>query len=1587
MTQITTTLSGGLAINGGTFNLSAGSSSGALSMTTDGTYNLINYAGSDTIAGGNNDAALNADLRVGNPVYGLTYNFHDTGAGVIQLLVTGVAATSSNWITDGSSSWATAANWSSSAIPNSIGSAAIFAGQAATHNQLIRSVTLDGNETVGTVFFDSPNGESYLINQGTGGSLIFNTGSSASAAITANAGSHYIYAPVSLSSNLDINTIGTSTLTIGGNMNNATGTNTLTKDGTGTLVLAGSNTYGPAAGTVGTTINAGTVRFSSSGAFSTGDIAVTSTPNPVTLQAGAAGLTVGNNINLASGLIVTVDTQAYTSNLSGTISGAGSAVTKIGSGTLILSGPNSYTGTTTISAGTLQLGNAGVGGYVSGNILDNSALVLNRTDDYALGNIISGTGTLTQNGTDNVTLNGSNTFTGNTVISAGTLTTGNALALQNSTLNYNGQGGNISFGTLTAVTLGGFIGGQSLALTNSTPAPVALTIQGAGTNTYTGTLSGGGSLTMIGSGTETIGSGASGGANYSGGTTVANGTLVLGGVTQISDGVIGLTGLNGVSNLTIADSAQVNSSSTLYLEDLPLNQGATQFYPASSNLLVKGNSQLTVAGLSIGLPGGTRVASSTVTVQDSATLTVNGAFNLESTAGTTASTNVVNLNGGTLATQNFTLAGGNGTTQLARVRLNGGVLKALAGDPSGSQFIPNTLGINTYVDGGGAIINTNSFNDTIATSLQHGTITTGGTTDGGLTKTGAGVLSLTTNATYTGPTVISGGTLRLAVPGPLVAAYSFDNTTATPTGSPSTISNSGNGGSAMDGTVNTVVSGVNIVSGGPTINGVSGNALQFTGDGSSVVINSGITNLSSAASWTVSTWIQTTEAGATIFSKNSTGATPWTTGNSIFYLSNASTGTTASPDAGTVPSAVRYAGGFMAGAATANVSNGAWHMVTYVDNAGTKSIYIDGVLSALSQTGFTTADVGNQVLLGYAPDTVAADGTYQLSGNLDDLNFFNTALTAGQISSLMATNKAFGSTPNTGVNTLAPTTAVNITTSGSSLDVNGTIQTIASLSGVAGTSVTLGGGQLTVGDATSTLFAGNITDSGGALSQTGGSLTKQGAGMLTLSGSNTYNGPTTITAGTLKAGSTTALSSASAFNVSGGTLDASSYANTIAGLTVSPTGALILGLGNVLTVSSAPSFAGTLNISSGTPSSLPEILISYTGGYSGAFTTTFGIPTGDALSYTSGALELISTATGPSSLIWAGGTGNWNTTDTNWTNASTLATGQQYSDISNSTASPVTGDSVAFNDGSGVYNVTINSASVHPTSVTFNNSLNNYNISGSGVGIAGAGSVTLTGTGTVTLSSSNTYTGGTFVNAGKLVLASANAFPAGTLLNVSSGATVQIAQHSGGSPYVPSISVLNNGGTIDITNNALVIKNANGSIGTISSEIAVGYSGGAWNANSDSSHLTSLAVITSSTAEFDSKHLTAVGVATGLTSFEGGTVSASDVLIKYTYYGDALLTGSVTTADYAAIDNGFLTRATGWQNGDFNYDGSVNGSDYTLIDNAFNTQGAQLLSQIASPTAQIAGSGASSAVPEPTSLGLLGITAMGLLGRRNRRRK
>jgi autotransporter-associated beta strand protein len=77
---------------------------------------------------------------------------------------------------------------------------------------------------------------------------------------------------------------------------------------------------------------------------------------------------------------------------------------QLGSGTLVLTGTNTYSGGTTISAGTLQIGNGGTTGSITGNVTDNGTLAFNRSDAMTFGGVISGAGSLVQLGSDTLTL-------------------------------------------------------------------------------------------------------------------------------------------------------------------------------------------------------------------------------------------------------------------------------------------------------------------------------------------------------------------------------------------------------------------------------------------------------------------------------------------------------------------------------------------------------------------------------------------------------------------------------------------------------------------------------------------------------------------------------------------------------------------------------------------------------------------------------------------------------------------------------------------------------------------------------------------------------------------------------------------------------------------------------------------------------------------------------------------------------------------------------------------------------------------------------------------------------------------------------
>jgi len=150
---------------------------------------------------------------------------------------------------------------------------------------------------------------------------------------------------------------------------------------------------------------------------------------------GASGACVGNGNSQSTSPTWRIGARNTTSTFAGIIADSGgTSLIKIGTGTLILSGNNTYSGTTTISGGILQIGaGGGTGSLGPGNVTDNALLVYNCYGNVTVGSQISGSGSLVQAGNGVLTLSSANTFTGTTFISAGTLALTNAGALVSST--------------------------------------------------------------------------------------------------------------------------------------------------------------------------------------------------------------------------------------------------------------------------------------------------------------------------------------------------------------------------------------------------------------------------------------------------------------------------------------------------------------------------------------------------------------------------------------------------------------------------------------------------------------------------------------------------------------------------------------------------------------------------------------------------------------------------------------------------------------------------------------------------------------------------------------------------------------------------------------------------------------------------------------------------------------------------------------------------------------------------------------------------------------------------------------------------
>jgi autotransporter-associated beta strand protein len=723
------------------------------------TYDLFKYTG--TLTGTPSSSLFTIGSATANPAYTYTFGTSTSGGNYVTLTVTqtGVSAA---WQTNGNGNWSYSANWNGG-VPHNAGDTASF-GSVITSPA---TVTLDANETVAQVSFNNAN--SYTIS---GANTLTLDSGGLGASLIVSSGSHSINVPISLNDNLSTTIATGSTLTVGGVIANASSTETLTVNGPGTTALTQANTYGPSsAGTVGTTLASGILNIGNNTSLGAGDLAVSGNG---TLQAGAAGLVLANNISITGGATATLDDNGNTFQINGLISqsSASGLLTKVGSGTVILTSNETYGGITTISNGTLQLGNAGTTGSVAGGIVDNATLASSRSDNYSLGNAISGTGNFNQIGAGNLTLTAANSFSGTTTVGNGTLTLGNANALQNSTLNYNNQGGTFSFGTQTAPVIGALSGAQNLGLATTGGTVVGLTVGGNGASTtYSGALSGasGSGLTFNGVGTFTLSGNSSsflGSLTASGGFTTFTGQIGASGAAantisvntatfnlnggsiyaatfygndagtslfNMNGGTLNLSGVLGVNSSNGASQGLVAlNSGTVSVGSVTIGRASdaitTPQTAGSSTVGLYVNGATVTVSTTVGIGTSTSTASSAEMRVDSGSVTVGGITDIADNNGRYS---ILDLNGGTFNGPAIQIGNSADGTDDAELLVRGSAVLTTGTIQLGgnaSQVAGNNdfyaIGGTSYIGAGGIVSSTvggtttNTVNLGLATSAQ-----------------------------------------------------------------------------------------------------------------------------------------------------------------------------------------------------------------------------------------------------------------------------------------------------------------------------------------------------------------------------------------------------------------------------------------------------------------------------------------------------------------------------------------------------------------------------------------------------------------------------------------------------------------------------------------------------------------------------------------------------------------------------------------------------------------------------------------------------------------------------------------------------
>ncbi|EBD6722321.1 autotransporter outer membrane beta-barrel domain-containing protein [Salmonella enterica subsp. enterica serovar Soerenga] len=902
----------------------------------------------------------------------------------------------------------------------------------------------------------------------------------------------------------------------------------LTKTGAGTLILNAENTY-----TGGTTISDGTLIATNVEALGTGNV----TDN-ATLELNTGG--------------------DFTNNISGS-----GQVVKSGDETLTLSGSNTYTGGTIISGGTLVA--TTVEALGTGDVTDNAVLELNTGGTFD--NVISGSGQVVKSGDDALTLSGSNTYTGGTTISGGTLVATNVEAL--------GSGDVTDDATLELNTGGDFA--NNIGGTGSVVKSGDKTLTLSGTNSYTGgtTISGG---TLVANNVEALGTG----------DVTNNATLELntggdfdnaisgsGQVVKSGDKTLTLSGANSYSGATTI------SGGTLIATHV--NALGTGAIDNRASLLLDASGQFTVTDLTTESGGNTEIGAgstlqaTTLTQKSDSTLTINlnsntvdpviHAASQVSLAGTLDITGVGDvldsdpastddLDTFTLIASDKTIAGDFEKLTVAGMDADLADFITVDGriDGTGKQY-ELTTALTWYADRDDAVTDAHgTFNLTNAdgsfavnTVLENvdATLDPASATgwDGtSLIKQGAGTLILNAENTYTGGTTISGGTLVATNVDALGSgAVTDDATLELNTGGTFDNAISGSGQVVKSGDDVLTLSGANSYSGGTLISDGTLVASNVEALGTGDVTNNATLELNTGGDF------DNAISGSGQVVKS---------GDETLTLSGSNT----------------YTGGTLISDGTLVASN--------VEALGTGDVTDDAVLELNTGGTFDNVISGSGQVVKSGDDALTLSGSNTYTGG--------TTISGG---TLVATNvDALGSGDVTDDATLELNTggtfdnAISgsgqvvksgdkmLTLSGANSYSGGTLISDGTL--VASNVEALGTGDVT-NDAVLELNTGGDFDN--AISGSG-QVVKSGDGTLTLSGSNTYRGGTTISGGTLVASNVEALGTGDVTN--NATLELNTggdFDNNISG-----SGQVVKSGDETLTLSGANSYTGGTTISGGT---------------------------------------------------------------------------------------------------------------------------------------------------------------------------------------------------------------------------------------------------------------------------------------------------------------------------------------------------------------------------------------------------------------------